>query len=213
MGAGRSLSASRRRVSRSALHGLSAEAVIADQRQRIRAAVGESVSRRGYQATAVIHIIDRAGVSRRTFYELYAGKEKAFCASHSEAMALLAEEVRVACEVEAEWQGKTAAAIDAALRWAADEPHRAHLIAAEPFTAGPRPAYCHDLLVERFAPLLRRGRRQSPLELPPSLEAGLIGGLAGVVATHLRAGEAAALPDRAPSLTRFVLAPYVGPQG
>ncbi len=175
------------------------------------AAVGEAVSERGYQATIVLDIVKAAGVSRRTFYDLFAGKEEAFCAAHEEALGMLEEEVRRACGYEPSWPGKVDAALEAALRWAAVEPRRAHLLFAEPLSAGPRPAYCHDRLVKRFAPLLRRGRILCSVDLHPSCEEVLLGGLASVVGTRLDPPRAASLPALAPSLAEFLLAPYLGP--
>jgi AcrR family transcriptional regulator len=197
-------------ASRARLRGLAPEEVAADQRRRILATVGEAISRRGYMRTAVEDILGPAGVSRRTFYELFAGKADAFCAAHDEALGLLGEQVQIACEGEREWPRKVAAAIAAALRWAAADPVRAHLIAAEPLTAGPNLAYCHDLLLARFGPGLRLGCGETGVELSETGQAALLGGVARVVALRLRAGHAARLPDLAPELTQIVLSPYLG---
>ena len=52
-------------------HGLSRDQIVASQRARLLAGAIEAVAARGYVGTAVADIIARAGVSRRTFYELY----------------------------------------------------------------------------------------------------------------------------------------------
>lgn len=200
----------RRRGNRARLYGLSSEAIAEDQRRRILAAVGEAVSQRGYHATAVLHIIEPAAVSRRTFYDLFVGKDEAFCAAHSEALALVAERMRFAAEREREWPYEVAAAVAAALRWAATEPSRAHLIVSEPFTAGPRPAFCRDRFIARFAPPLRRGRTYSTAELPAVLETGLLGGVVGVVMARLSRGSPASLLDLVPDLIEVILNPYLG---
>src|SRR5437899_6823934 len=56
-------------------HGLSRDQIVASQRARLLAGAIEAVAARGYVGTAVADIIARAGVSRRTFYELYEDRD------------------------------------------------------------------------------------------------------------------------------------------
>ena len=50
---------------------------------RILIGTAEVVAERGYAATSVAQIVRRAGVSSKTFYELYADKESAFLAAYA----------------------------------------------------------------------------------------------------------------------------------
>ncbi len=50
--------------------------VVEIQRSRLLAATVATVAELGYERTTVAHITARAGVSRRTFYELYANREE-----------------------------------------------------------------------------------------------------------------------------------------
>ncbi len=192
------------------LHGQPREVVAEDQRRRILAAVSPALATHGYAGVVVRHIIEQAAVSRRTFYELYGGTAEVFVAAHGEILTLLCARLDAACAAHFEWPVKVRAGIVAALELAAVEPLHALLLVAEPVTAGPRPAYCHDLLVERFAPCLREGRRYTDAILFPTLEETLIGGVAGVVATRLRSNRAASLPSLAPQLVELALTPYLG---
>jgi AcrR family transcriptional regulator len=192
------------------LRGLSPEQVEADQRARIYTALGPAMARHSYEQMTVEHLVKGAGISRRTFYELFEGKSDAFCEAHAEALKRLAECVRAAAQPEPEWTAAVAAGIAAALGHFASDPAAAHLVVAEPLAAGPRPAYCHRLLVERFSPCLRQGREHASLEPGPHLEELLLASLAAMVATRLREGRAESLPELAPALTRLVLAPYLG---
>lgn len=156
-------------------------------------------------------VIAPAGVSRRTFYDLFSGKDQVFCAAHGDALDLLDDEVTRACgEVEG-WPSEVAAGIGAALAWAAARPRMASLLVGGLSMAGPRAAYCHDLLVVRFAPRLRRGRALAEVTLPPTQEELLIAGVGGVVAMHLDASEEEGLAPLAAQLVELVLTPYVGP--
>src|SRR5882724_3806888 len=59
-------------------HGLAREAVVASQRGRLLDAMAEVVAEKGYQATTVADVVERAGVSRRTFYEQFPDREACF---------------------------------------------------------------------------------------------------------------------------------------
>ena len=206
------------------LRGLTPQQVEADQRARVHTALGAAMARHSYEQMTVEHLIKGAGISRRTFYELFADKSEAFCAAHGEALADLERCVQGAARQEPDWPAATAAGIAAALAHFAADPPAAHLITAEPLAAGPRPAYCHRLLVERFSPCLRQGREvaaasapgavaargDASLEPGPHLEELLLAGFAATVAAKLREGRAEALPGLGPSLTRLVLTPYLG---
>ncbi len=201
----------RRSARASRFHGLPPEAVADDQRRRILSAVPRAFAEHGYGGMTVRHVIEPAGVSRRTFYDLYAGLVDAFVAAHEEILALLCARVDAACGGGPDWPGRVRAGLLAALDLAVAEPLRVLLLVAEPCTAGPRPGYCHDLLVERIAPRLHEGRPEAKANLFPTLEEALIGGVAATVAGRLRSGRAASLPGLAPQLVELVLTPYLGP--
>src|SRR5258706_9322051 len=55
-------------------HGLTREAVVASQRGRLVDAMAQVVAEKGYPAATVADVGERAGGSRRTFYEQFADK-------------------------------------------------------------------------------------------------------------------------------------------
>ena len=59
-------------------HRLTREAVQESQRGRLLFAVVQGVSEKGYGATTVADIVERASVSRTTFYEQFPDKEMCF---------------------------------------------------------------------------------------------------------------------------------------
>lgn len=185
-------------------------AVAVDQRRRIRAGAAGAVSRHGFAHATVTQIVAAAGVSRRTFYELYPDMQAAFLAAHEEALANLTARVSAAT-ASLSWRPGVEAAIGAALAFAATFPERALLLAGGPLTAGPWAAAAHDQLLARFAPALARGRCCRRATRPAALEEVVIAGISGVVAGRLRDGRAGELPALAPQLTGFALAPYLEP--
>jgi AcrR family transcriptional regulator len=192
------------------LRGLTPEQVEADQRARIHTALGPAMAEHGYQQMTVEHLVRGAGISRRTFYELFEDKSDAFCAAHGEALERLAECAGAAAGAQRAWPEQIRAAVEAALIWASQNPDRAGLLCAEPLTAGPQMAYCHDALTERFSPCLDRGRGLGGFQTPPGQAEMLLAGIASLLATRLGAGASEALPDLAPQVTQLLLAPYVG---
>ena len=62
-------------------HKLERKQVSRHQRLRVHGAMIEAAAQYGYQATTVRHVIELAGVSRRSFYEQFANKEACFLAT------------------------------------------------------------------------------------------------------------------------------------
>ncbi|CAN5668350.1 hypothetical protein BH10ACT9_BH10ACT9_04710 [soil metagenome] len=59
-------------------HHLTRAEVVADQRGRMIAGLGEAMSAKGFAGTTVADIIERAKVSKQTFYEHYDSKQACF---------------------------------------------------------------------------------------------------------------------------------------
>ena len=71
-------------------HGMSRADVAAQQRSRILDALAAVLTERGYANTPVAAIIERAGVSRETFYEQFASKQDCFVAALEQTVTELA---------------------------------------------------------------------------------------------------------------------------
>ena len=61
--------------------------------------MAQVVSDKGYAATTVADVVERAGVSRRTFYEQFADKEACFLAAYDAGLAAVLCRVGGAVEV------------------------------------------------------------------------------------------------------------------
>src|SRR4051794_23508786 len=164
-------------------HALPQEVVAAHQRERLLAAVAPAMARKGYSKLTVKDLIDAAGVSRRTFYQLFDDKLDCVFAAHHEAFSRLNSILVDACAAQDEWTDGVAAAIDGALAAAVADPDQARLIlissqASEPALAR-RGRAAHDQL----AALLRSGRHHTgsanaPL---PSVEQATVGAAMSLV--------------------------------
>lgn len=173
------------------------------QRRRILIAATEAFAQ-GYDRTAVEDVVERAGVSRRTVYDLFDGKEAIFCAAHTRALASLRRRLRGVGSAGDSEPARTNVALSALLAWATAEPTQALLVFAPTLVAGPHAPAARQRLFATLGPPLGVG--VSGGSAPPLIREALLGGLAELIAARLLAGEASTLPSLAPSLTSFLLA-------
>jgi AcrR family transcriptional regulator len=189
-------------------HGLSRAFVVAHQRERIMGAVLDVVATRGWQAASVERIASCAGVSRRTFYEQFDGRDDAFGVTCDAAAGVLFAQVERASARAAGTGGDASAQLRAALAALLDglagAPRAAHVCVVAVLSAGPAAIERRDAQMRRFAALLERiGRGECGEPLPPLAAEGLVGAVYDVVYKRIAAGETAALPGLLDDLHRF----------
>lgn len=119
-------------------HNLSRTDVTARQRARMLRAMAEVVTERGYVDTPVAAVIERAGVSRETFYQQFASKQDCFVAALEETIGRLATFL---ADVLEHATGTPLERYDALLRGYLDtvraQPATARLFLIETYAAGP----------------------------------------------------------------------------
>jgi AcrR family transcriptional regulator len=187
--------------------------VIAHQRERLLDAAVAAVADDGYADLTVRDLIDRAGVSRRTFYQLFDDKIECIMAAHERAFDRLSVEIVASCRRQRAWADRVAAAIAAALAFAVDSPREAQLVVIACHTASdPKLASRGHAAHEMLADLLRAGREQAEVEhTPPELtEQAVVGAAMAVVGGRLLEGDISGLPQLAPELVQIILTPYLG---
>lgn len=113
------------------------EQVAADQRERLFAAMIDCIDERGFVASTISDLVDRAGVSRRTFYEHFGNKEECLLAAYD---VLFGELVRGIGDVEmgsGDWLTKVEAVLGAIFEVTVRRPAAARLVCVELAAAGP----------------------------------------------------------------------------
>jgi len=160
-------------------HGIPADVVARNQRERLIAAMAEVCAERGYAGASVAEVAKRAGVSSLTFYKQFSGKEECLLAAHRQLSGGLEEVDRIA-EEEGE-AARARATIRTALALFAADPPSAQLLTVEILAAGPEGSKLHDAMVAAFAERLGCGW------VPAAGMVALIGKL-------VVAGEAGRLP-------------------
>jgi AcrR family transcriptional regulator len=178
-------------------HGIPADVVARNQRERLVAAMADVCAEEGYAATSVAEVAKRAGVSSATFYEQFADKRECLLATHRQLLGRLLEEVDRAREGAGTPEGKAGAAIRTALSLLAADPPSARLLTVEILAAGPEGAKRHEAMVEAFAERFGVDWVRSA-------------GILALVGKTTMAGEAARLPDLADEVTQNRSAPGNG---
>jgi AcrR family transcriptional regulator len=194
-------------------HGLSREFVVRNQRERLLDAIAHVVARKGYAATRVADITNYAGVSRKTFYELFTDKEGCFLAAYDAITALLMDKLARALQAAQDtWEAKVHALLGEFLAFLAAEPAFARMCIVEVLGSGPRGLARRDAAIEAFFPIVDQvPRRQagSAAWLPEITPAFITGGILEVVYAAIRRGETESLPDLEEDLTRLAFRAYL----
>jgi AcrR family transcriptional regulator len=175
-----------RRLPRGA-HGIPADVVARNQRERLIAAMAEACAEQDYARTSVADVAKRAGVSSLTFYKQFDGKQACMLAAHRQLLGRLLEEVDRVPETGGSPDARASAAIRTALELFAADPPSTRLLTVEILAAGPEGARRHDAMVEAFAERLGVDWVQA---------AGILALVGKLVVT----GEA----DRLPALGSFI---------
>jgi AcrR family transcriptional regulator len=206
---GSSSSAARLDQLRGGNHGLTPEQVAGSQRARVLAAMRELMASKGYRDVPVAAVLRHAGVSRKTFYELYAGKEECFVAVYEAEMERLLVPVLKAFEGSEPWVDRLRTALGVLLGTLAGDPAAARICFVEVLAAGP-------LALERRARALAA---LDPLFAPPdevlgrSVTAGSVGYLAEILHREIASGRAEELPALRAQLTDTLALPFAGSTG
>jgi AcrR family transcriptional regulator len=184
-------------------HAAPREVVAQSQRERMLVAMADAVAEKGYANVAVADVIERAKVSRRSFYEHYANKEECFLAAYDAGVEGMLEELR-ASEREAASGGYLAGAraqTEVYLQILADNPAFARTFLIEVLAAGPAALARRDAVHERFAQRLHEGYRalaQESADLPevPSyIFRAAVGAIEELVVDRLLKEGPATLPE------------------
>ena len=193
---------------------MSREDVARSQRERALRAMVEAVADRGYAETRVVDVIERAGLSRKTFYELFGDKEECFLAAYDEVSARLYAATEGAFEKAAgeAWPDRIRAAITALVGELASDQALARFAVIEVLAAGPRALARRDAAIRQFTGFIDAGRSESDLELPGLTSTAIVGGIYELLYSEILHGATSQLPTRVPEIVYWVTQPFLGPK-
>ncbi len=196
-------------------HSLPREAVTESQRNRIHQAMIEVVSERGYPETRVVDVIGMAGVSRKTFYELFDSKEDCFLATYDVLLGNLLSDTANGFESKpgAPWAERIGAGLGALLEHLAEHPDEGRFAIVEVLAAGPKALARRDAALRQFTGFIESGRSETSVELPGITALSIAGGINELLYSEILHGAAARLPSRLPDLMFWIALPFLGSDG
>jgi AcrR family transcriptional regulator len=189
------------------------------QRRRLLLAIGELLAEGGVEAAIVGPICKRAGVSRRTFYEVFEDREECLLAAFEQALERIGQEVGPAYLRERKWSARIRAGLVALLEQLDEHPGVARMCVIETLRAGPKVLERRRRVLDVLIAAVEEGRAEAkPGSEPLPLTAeGVVGGALSVIHARLLAGPRGGAGD-GPSLIGLVnplagmiLNPYLGP--
>jgi AcrR family transcriptional regulator len=187
------------------------------QRARMLDAMVHAVADKGYARVAVADVVERGGVSRKTFYEQFANKQDCFLAAYDAGVDSLLAAIDEALRTLApDWMAGARRAVEVYLDVMAASPAFARAFLIEVLGAGPQALARRDAVQERFAAQLaaihRRARADIP-EIPalaPHTFRAAVGAVNELVTAHVLEHGAATLPELTDAILDVHLALLVG---
>ncbi len=187
--------------------------MVSNQRERIIDSIVHVCATKGYPTVTVEDITSYAGVSRRTFYDLFADKEQCFLAAYDLIAERLVAEVGAAYVVgDLAWPERVASALRSLAGLLAAEPCLARFMIVEVLAAGPAALARRDQALARFQAFFEAGGLGLPegMEGQELLAQAVVGGLYEALYSQILEGDVESLPELVPDLVYCALVPYLG---
>jgi AcrR family transcriptional regulator len=192
-------------------HSLTREAVLESQRGRLLDAMAQAVAEHGFGSTTIAHVVSRAGVSRKTFYDHFSDKQACFLAMYDTGIVFVLGRVAETLEGQDDPHARLVMGLQAFLTVLAAEPAFCRAIILEVHAAGPealaRRRAVLKVFADRYTEINRQAREAGANLVPLSEDValGVVGAILELVSTRVETGRTAELPKLAEPLTRFVV--------
>jgi AcrR family transcriptional regulator len=186
------------------------------QRTRILEAMAEMAVDMGAGAVTVSHVVAHAGVSRRTFYELFPDREACLLAAFNLGVEHARARTEPVYDAEPRWRNGIRVGLAAFLAFLEDEPALGRLCVVHSLGGGAEVLSRRAEVLGKLAEVVDRGRTEGTAgrAQPPALIAeGVVGAVMSVIYTQLQGedDEQQSLTDLFGVLMNLILLPYLGP--
>jgi AcrR family transcriptional regulator len=195
------------------------------QRSRLMSAAVGLLAAHGYEAFSAAAVCERAGVSRRTFYEIFEDREACLLAILGEAQARLEGVIAGMGLTQLAWGEQIRRGLWALLCLADSDPALAQVCIVESQRAGGRVQRVRQQQIERIVEVIDEGRLQGSRACTAGelTAEALVGAASSVIAARLTeitaqaragasgAGRATPLRDLLGEIVAMIVLPYKGP--
>jgi AcrR family transcriptional regulator len=187
------------------------EQVAAVQRARLIAATVATVAEVGYAGLTVAQVIDRAGVSRRTFYELFKDTEDCFLATYEAGLQHVSTLVLDSYFEEPSWRDGIRAGLETLLGFLDIERGWARLLVIEGLSAGAEALERRAQTLRTISATIEEGRKHAGEKEPlPLASEVVVGGGIWVIYSHLIDHPEESLVSLHGALMASIVLPYLG---
>ncbi len=219
------MDASRRQVGdeRSTTRSSEGAHVVEMQRSRLLSGLCEVLAEEGLAHASVGSICKHAGVSRRTFYDLFDDREACFVALLEETVQRLSTEMarsgqpgsasrqEVGSGIEAAWRERVRAALAVVLAFFDDHPALARACLLETMKGGATVLRLRQRVLVQLVAAIERDAPKAPEARPPALTGqAIVGGAISVVQTRLLEHDPQPLVELLNPLMSTIVLPYLG---
>jgi AcrR family transcriptional regulator/DNA-binding MarR family transcriptional regulator len=182
------------------------------QRSRLLAAAVGTIEELGYERATVARITGRAGVSRRTFYELFSNREECLAAVLDDVVDAVRGEIVAAGVDRLAWRERVRRGLWAILSFLDREPALARVCVVQALRGGPALLERREEILARLAGVVDEGRFEGArgAECTPLTAEGLVGAAFTIVYARLLRGERGPLTDLLGELMGMIVLPYQG---
>ncbi len=185
------------------------------QRARMLAATTELAAELGASSVSVAAIVGRSGVSRRTFYQVFADVRECLLAALEESLEQARAYAREAYDPSDAWLVRTRLALHALLCFLEDQPSRARLLIVEAPVADQRVLERRAQVLDELIEAVDGGRARSGHNavLTPLTAEGVVGSALAVVHARLvrdGARDGPSLVELTNPLMGTIALPYLG---
>ncbi len=166
--------------------GLGRAQVAEIQRARMVSAMSEVVLELGAANVSVADVVERSGVSRRTFYESFSDRGECFLAAFDDALERIAAVVVHAFEIDGSWQERVRTALGELLGFLDQDPAVGRLLIVESLAAGPQALERRNRVLRTLIVAVDEGRGASAApELSPLTAEGVVGAVCSILYVRL----------------------------
>lgn len=187
--------------------------VAAIQRARILAAAVAVLDELGYADSSVANVVERARVSRRTFYEIFTNREECLAAVLEDTLARVELEFEKADVVRLAWRERLRMGLWTVLSFLDREPRLARVCVVQTLAGGSVVLTRRQEILARLAGVVDQGRFESGrgAECSHLTAEGVVGAAFTIVHARLLQAKGEPLTSLLGELMGLIVLPYLGP--
>jgi len=180
------------------------------------AGIASAVAEKGYVETTIADIVERAGTSRRTFYEHFSDKERCYIAAYQRAVEYILSQMAAAMPAADRWHELCQGTVHQYLAILSVEPEFARAFIVEVGGAGDNALDERDKVHAQFASFIQaihtvaQSQDTRIVPLPDPLFLALVAAINDLVANYVRTGRVGDLLALEEAVILLVSATFLG---